>query len=35
MADTKTSETLAQEVKKQDYGIYNQGRIKLNYKMMK
>tara|TARA_X000001382_G_scaffold86663_1_gene61688 strand:+ start:1902 stop:3356 length:1455 start_codon:yes stop_codon:yes gene_type:complete len=31
MADTKTSETLAQEVKKQDYGIYNQGRIKLNY----
>ena len=31
MADTKTSEVLTQEVKKQDYGIYNQGRIKLNY----
>ena len=31
MAETKTAETLSQEVEKQDYGIYNQGRIKLNY----
>jgi len=31
MAETKTAEALSQEVEKQDYGIYNQGRIKLNY----
>ena len=31
MTDTKTSEVLTQEVKKKDFGIYNQGRIKLNY----
>ena len=31
MADTQTSEALSTEVKKQDYGIYNQGRIKLNF----
>ena len=31
MADTKTAEALSQEVKKKDFGIYNQGRIKLNY----
>lgn len=31
MADTKTAEALSQEVEKKDFGIYNQGRIKLNY----
>ena len=31
MADTKTAEALSQEVQKKDFGIYNQGRIKLNY----
>tara|TARA_E500000318_G_scaffold66782_1_gene61521 strand:+ start:384 stop:1757 length:1374 start_codon:yes stop_codon:yes gene_type:complete len=31
MAETKTAEALSQEVKKKDFGIYNQGRIKLNY----
>ena len=31
MTDTKTSEVPTQEVKKKDFGIYNQGRIKLNY----
>ena len=34
MAETKTAETLAQEVQKKDFGIYNQGRIKLNYNEM-
>ena len=31
MAETKTAEALSQEVEKKDFGIYNQGRIKLNY----
>lgn len=31
MAETKTAEALSQEVQKKDFGIYNQGRIKLNY----
>jgi len=31
MAETETSQALSQEVKKQDYGIYNQGRVKLNF----
>lgn len=31
MAETQTAEALSQEVKKQDYGVYNQGRIKLNF----
>lgn len=31
MAETQTAEALSAEVKKQDYGIYNQGRIKLNF----
>ena len=31
MAETKTAEALSKEVQKQDYGIYNQGKIKLNY----
>jgi hypothetical protein len=31
MADTKTAEALSQEIEKKDFGIYNQGRIKLNY----
>ena len=31
MADTKTAEALSKEVQKQDYAIYNQGKIKLNY----
>jgi len=31
MAETQTAEALSAEVKKQDYGVYNQGRIKLNF----